>query len=114
MSIAAAKNYNTYLANARALVSKLHIDPRCVVFTMVPNFEMDDTLPWFLAEHLGRQVVAPRIDGLSIGDHYHLTEGARIWSKAFLNDLEPIVQECVGQVARNGGSAASAPVAALR
>lgn len=106
-------HYNTYLANARALISKLHVNPRCVVFTMVPNSEMDDTFPRFLAEHLGGQVVAPRIDGLSTVDHYHLTpDGARIWSKAFLNDLQPIVQECVGRVARNG--AVSAPVTGLR
>jgi hypothetical protein len=90
-------HYETYLANARALVSKFHIDPLCIVFTIVPNGDMDDTLAKFLAEHLGARVVAPRIDGLSTVDHYHLTpESARIWTTAFFNDLEPIVQECVG------------------
>jgi hypothetical protein len=90
-------HYETYLANARALVSNFHIDPLCIVFTIVPNSEMDDTLATFLAEHLGARVVAPRIDGLSTVDHYHLTpESARIWTTAFFNELEPIVQECLG------------------
>ena len=89
-------HYDAYLANARALVSKLRIDPRCVVFTIVPNSEMDDTFARFLAERMGARVVAPRIDGLSTTDHYHLTpDGAEIWSKAFLKELEPVVHECV-------------------
>jgi hypothetical protein len=108
-------HYGTYLANARALVSKLHIDPRCVVFTIVPNNEMDDTLARFLAEQLGARAVAPRIDGLSTSDHYHLTpEGARIWTTAFLKELEPIAQECVGQVASTSARTASAPLTELR
>jgi len=90
-------HYDEYLANARALVAKFQINPRCVVFTIVPNSEMDDTLPKYLAAHLGGRVVAPRIDGLSTIDHYHLTPaGAEVWSKAFLSDLQPVVQECVG------------------
>jgi hypothetical protein len=95
-------HYNAYLANARALVSKLHIDPQCVVFTIVPNSEMDDTLAKFLAQQLGARVVAPRIDGLSTIDHFHLTpESSDIWSKAFLTDLSPIVQQCVGSLAQS-------------
>jgi hypothetical protein len=95
-------NYNTYLANARALVSKFHIDPQCVVFTIVPNTETDDTLAKFLAQQMGARVVAPHIDGLLTSDHFHLTpESSQIWSKAFLNDLSPIVQQCVGSLAQS-------------
>jgi hypothetical protein len=108
-------HYATYLANARALLSEFHIDPRCVVFTIVSNGEMDDTLARYLAEHLGARVVAPRIDGLSTVDHFHLTpESARIWTTAFFNGLEPIVRECVGRLAHSGVAAAGAQVARLR
>ena len=103
-------HYGDYLANARALLSKFQVNPRCVVFTIVPNNEMDDTLARYLAQQLGARVVAPRVDGLSTSDHYHLTQdSARIWSKTFLNDLEPVVQECVGRVAQ--GRVAGSPVA---
>ncbi len=99
--------YDTYLANARSLVSKLHIDPRCVVFTIVPNSEMDDTLARYLAEHLGGRVVAPRIDGLLTIDHYHMTpDSARVWTTAFFKELEPIVQECVGSAPQSRASVA--------
>ena len=103
-------HYGTYLANARALISKFQINPRCVVFTIVPNNEMDDTLAKYLAQQLSARVVAPRVDGLSSSDHYHLTvDSARTWSKTFFNDLEPVVQECVGRVAQ--GQVAGAPMA---
>jgi hypothetical protein len=108
-------HYDTYLAHARALVSKFHTEPRCVVFTILPNSEMDDTLARFLAEQLGGRVVAPRIDGLSTVDHYHMTpESSQIWTKAFFSELEPIVQDCAGRVARGSVADAGAPVAALR
>jgi hypothetical protein len=96
-------NYQTYLGHARTLLAKLHVNPRCVVFTTLPNSEMDDTLAKFLAEQVGGRVVAPRIEGLSTVDHYHMTpDSAEIWSKAFFKELEPVVQECVGRVARAG------------
>jgi hypothetical protein len=96
-------DYPTYLANAQALIAKLQTNPQCVVFTIVPNSEMDDTLPKYLAAHLGARVVPPRIDGLFTIDHYHLTQaGAETWTQAFLTELQPIVQQCVGgKLARN-------------
>lgn len=97
-------HYDEYLANAKALVAKLHVEPRCVVFTIVPNNEMDDTLAKFLAERLGARVIAPKMGGLSTVDHFHLTsQSAEIWSTAFLKELEPVVQDCVGRVASGGG-----------
>lgn len=108
-------HYDTYLANARALLSKLHVDPRCVVFTIVPNGEMDDTLARFLAERLGGRVVAPAIEGLATTDHYHLTpDGARVWSEAFLGELAPVAKECVGRAAGSGVAAAGTPVGEFR
>lgn len=108
-------HYDVYLANARALVSKLHVDPGCVVFTSVPNTEMDDTLAKFLAEKLGGRVVAPWIDGLSSSDHYHLTpESSRVWTTAFLRELEPVVNQCVGRIAEGGRPTEQKSVAGLR
>ena len=88
-------HYASYLANARALLNKLQVDAKCVVFTIVPNSEMDDTLAKYLAAQLGGRAVAPWIDGLATSDHFHLTEeSGLVWSKAFLSELEPVMQEC--------------------
>jgi hypothetical protein len=89
--------YDRYLANAQAMLTVLGVEPRCAVFTIVPNSEMDDTLARFLADRLGARVVAPRLEGLSTSDHFHLTaDSSRVWTEAFLRDLKPIVQECAG------------------
>jgi hypothetical protein len=67
-------HYDEYLGNARALLARLHVRPECVVLTVTPNSEMDDTLAKFLASHLGASVIAPRPDGLATSDHFHLNE----------------------------------------
>jgi hypothetical protein len=107
-------HYGTYLANARKMVAALHINPQCVVFTILPNSEMDDTLAKYLAQNLGARVVAPRVEGLDTIDHYHMTpESSQIWTKAFFARAQPIVQECVGDaVARSDN--AGGPVAQIR
>ena len=75
------------------MLAKLQVNPRCVVFTVVPNNEMDATFAKFLAEHLNARVIAPEIAGLSTSDHYHLTaESARAWAKVFFNELAPVFQ----------------------
>lgn len=90
-------SYGAYLDNARKLISKLDVKPECVVFTIVPNNEMDDTLARYLAKNLGARVVAPKVAGLSTVDHYHLTRAsAREWSERFFEALAPVVNECVG------------------
>lgn len=96
-------HYDDYLANARALIGKLHVRPECVVLTVTPNSEMDDTFAKFLAARLGATVVAPRPDGLATSDHFHLNvESAQAWTKAFFQELEPVAKRCVRTVASAG------------
>jgi hypothetical protein len=91
-------HYPAYLERARALLAKMHANPHCVVFTIVPNIEMDDTFARYLADHLGAQVVAPHLDNMATMDHYHLTQdSARRWSAAFFKQLAPIAESCVKQ-----------------
>jgi len=88
--------YPGYLENARAILATVQIDPRCVVFTIVPNDEQDDSLARFLATRLGATFIAPHIDGLFTLDHWHLTaESSRIWMRAFMGELEPIITRCI-------------------
>ncbi len=104
-------HYDVYLANARSLVAKLHLDPRCVVFTSIPNTEMDATLAKFLAANLGARVVAPWLDDLTSLDHYHLTpDSSRRWTSAFLEELQPIVRQCVDNSAERSAQSGETPV----
>ena len=101
-------HYEEYLANARSMLAKLQVEPQCVVFTVVPNTEMDDTFARFLAERLGARVIAPRPPGLSTSDHYHLTaDSAQIWAAAFFRELEPVVRQCTGRLAQGAAPQAS-------
>jgi hypothetical protein len=90
--------YPTYLAQARALVAKLGIPPRCIVITHVPSREDMRALPHFIGDALGLSVIDPKVEGLTTFDNTHLgPDSAMRWTQAFLSDLEPVLQRCVGR-----------------
>ena len=98
--------YEDYLSHARALLAMLPVRPECVVLTVLPNSEMDDTLARYLAKRLGATVIAPQLDGLTTSDHFHLTrDSSQAWTKVFLQELEPVAKRCV----RSTTSAGTAP-----
>jgi hypothetical protein len=85
-----------YLQNARAVISMAGTDPKCVIFTVVPNSEQDDGLAQFLAQRTGGVAIAPQFDGLTTSDTSHLTvESAAVWTPAFLNQSLPTLQRCI-------------------
>lgn len=89
--------YEAYLHNAEAVLEPVDIDPKCVVFTLVPNSEQDDSLARFIAQRLGANFIAPRIDGLRTVDHHHLNQpSAQIWTHAFLDAIQPVLNDCLG------------------
>jgi hypothetical protein len=88
--------FETYLQDARSVIALAGIDPKCVVFTLVPNSEQNDELARFLAERTGGTAIAPHFDGLFTSDRSHLTvDSAKIWTAAFLEKLTPVLQQCV-------------------
>jgi hypothetical protein len=86
------------LANASTFVAELGLDPKCIVFTHVPNDRFDgSSLARYLAQSLGGQAVLPKVPNLETYDALHLRqESAERWSAAFLVDFEPILARCVG------------------
>lgn len=87
--------FDTYLQNARSVISSAGVDPTCVVFTTVPNNEQDDSLAQFLADRLGGSAISPQFDGLTTSDGSHLSrESSKIWTSAFLERAQPIFQRC--------------------
>jgi hypothetical protein len=88
--------FDSYLQNARSVISSAGVDPTCVVFTTVPNSEQDDSLARFLADRLGGSAISPQFDGLTTSDGSHLSqESSEIWTSAFLERAQPIFQRCV-------------------
>jgi hypothetical protein len=91
-----ASLFDTYVQNARAVISTAGIDPKCIVFTSVPNSQQDGLLAEYLAAHVGGTAITPHVAGLYTSDASHLTtESARIWTPIFLSQLEPVLRRCI-------------------
>jgi hypothetical protein len=102
--------YDSYVENARKVLAKVAIDPRCVVFTVTPNSDQDDTLAKFLALRLGGRAISPQLDGLTTSDHWHMTaESSQRWADAFLKQLQPVLDECLG-AAQSASAGADNPI----
>jgi hypothetical protein len=82
---------------ARAFVSEFHLDPKCVVFTAVPNGIQDGrSLAKLLAESLGSEMILPDVPNLLMYDKAHLErQSAERWSGAFFQQYEPIMERCL-------------------
>ncbi len=79
-------------------LNRIGIDRRCVVFTGIPNSALNSTeVAEVLATALHTRFLAPKIDGLGTIDGGHLnSRSAELWSAAFLKELTPIINECLG------------------
>lgn len=87
--------YPVYLANARRLVEKLNMPSRCIVITHVPSEYDLRGLADYIGTHLGLTVIQPRVADLYTFDQAHLTpRSAARWTRAFLTELEPVLQDC--------------------
>jgi len=92
--------YPKYLANAKRLVDKLNIPPRCIVITHVPaDYELSG-MASYIGKQLGLTVIQPQVSDLYTFDHAHLTpESSTHWTLAFLEQLEPVLHDCVAHSA---------------
>jgi hypothetical protein len=87
--------FETYLKNARELISVAGIDPKCVVFTNVPNSEANNALAEYLAQKVGGTAIVPHLEGLFMSDGTHLTvESSKRWTPLLLDAMEPILRQC--------------------
>lgn len=90
-----------YADLARGFVDGLKVDRQCVVLTIVPTVGTKRAEAQAIAEALGLQFIAPRIDDLSTFDGSHLSvESAARWSAAFLDAAGPVLERCAGGSAR--------------
>lgn len=98
-----------YIDLAKDFVAGLKVDRQCVVLTIVPTVNTKRAEAQAIAEALGLQFIAPRIDDLSTFDGSHLSvESAARWSAAFLEAAGPVLERCVGGSAHADTQAAPA------
>ena len=97
-----------YTLHGRQFLDGLSVDRRCQILTMVPTVGTRIGTARAIAQALGRDLIAPVIDGLNTFDESHLdTESAHRWSSAFLNAAGPQIHKCLAE--RSGVRAVSTP-----
>jgi hypothetical protein len=92
------------LALGHEFLSTASIDHRCVLLTIVPNGATKSETAALIAKGLGRELIAPKVEGLETFDGIHLdAASAERWSAAFLRAAAPEIERC----RREAGHAAS-------
>jgi hypothetical protein len=80
-----------------AFIERQKIDRKCVVVTGIPSSNTDGPfVAARLARTLGVKLIQPKIDELATIDGGHLNHDSRErWSSAFLEELAPVLRECL-------------------
>jgi hypothetical protein len=92
-----ARWYPHYRDVARAFVRKLGLPTKCVVITNVPSDAPKRELAMYLSRTVGMTLIDPDVRDLATFDRAHLTpESSQRWTQAFLEELTPVLRECVG------------------
>jgi len=90
------ERWDRYARLAERFLARLPIDRSCVIFTIVPTVETKRAEAMAIAEKLGHDLLAPKIEGLSTFDGSHLDEAsAERWSTAFFQEAGPRIRSCV-------------------
>jgi hypothetical protein len=89
--------YPEYLKEARSIITKIDLPRRCIVITYVPSQDALGSLAPYLSRSLGVTLIEPNVPSLATFDHWHLTpSSSRLWTQAFLQQLEPVLKSCIG------------------
>jgi hypothetical protein len=85
------------VAIGRVFLSKLPVEPRCVILTAIPTVSTKLSVANAIASGLRKVLVVPQhLDGLQTFDGSHLdTVSAKRWSEAFFTTAGPQIQKCL-------------------
>ncbi len=84
------------VASGRKFIDGLGIDPRCVIFTLVPTVDAQTATSAAIAKELGADFIAPELDDLLTFDGSHLdNESAERWSGAFFDAAGAKIRACL-------------------
>ncbi len=82
---------------ARKFLTTLGVDPRCVIFTLVPTVDTPQLTSAAIAAAVKVDFVAPQIDDLLTFDGSHLDRmSAERWSDQFFDAAGPKIRQCLG------------------
>jgi hypothetical protein len=85
-------------ALGRRFIDSLGVDPRCVVFTLVPTVNTPLANSRAIAESLRVDFIAPQLDNLNTFDGTHLDRpSAARWSAAFFAAAGQRLRECLAE-----------------
>jgi hypothetical protein len=84
------------LANAERFVASLNVPPQCVILTVTPNLDFDQSEQTrLIALHIHATALIPQLDGLSSLDGFHLDKVSNErWSAAFFDGLDAAAKGC--------------------
>ncbi len=89
-----------YIDLATTFIDQLNVDRKCVVLTIVPTKETKRAEAQAIAEAIGVQFIAPRVEDLTTFDGSHLSvQSAARWSAAFFDAAGPVLERCVAKQA---------------
>ena len=90
------ERWDQYAALGDKFISELAVDRNCVVLTLVPTVATKRVEAMAIAQRLGLDLVAPRLDGLRTFDGSHLdAASAQRWSVAFFDEAGPKIRKCL-------------------
>jgi hypothetical protein len=85
-------------ALGRLFVARLGVDPRCVIFTLVPTVGTPLATSRAIAEAIGLDFIAPQLDKMTTFDGAHLNRvSAERWSAAFFAAAGQRLRECLAE-----------------
>ncbi len=85
-----------YIAAGKEFLSNLPVDRQCIVATVIPHVRTNMVRAKAVANGLGLNLVAPRLDGLQTFDASHLDPtSSQRWSTAFYAAAGPQIRKCL-------------------
>jgi hypothetical protein len=91
-----AKMIEREVASGRQFLSELGVDPRCIIFTLVPTVDAPFAASAAIANQLHVDFIAPQPDDLLTFDGSHLDhESAERWSGEFFDAAGPRLRQCL-------------------
>jgi hypothetical protein len=85
-------------ALGRRFIASLGVDPRCVIFTLVPTVDTPTANSRAIAESLRVDFIAPQLDNMNTFDGTHLDRAsAERWSGAFFAAAGQRLRECLAE-----------------
>lgn len=79
-----------------AFIASLNVPRECIFLTYVPHKDSETATARAIADALGFELIAPKIDGLRTFDESHLTpNSAGRYAKAFLDQAGERIESCV-------------------